>query len=75
MNVWKDINDSNNEIMIVLFENNNHYRLISLKREKKFINIKDIQRTNTSDINLNHNLNDLGNEKFKHNNNICSVTN
>ena len=49
MNVWKDINDSNNELMIVLFENNNHYRLISLKG-KKYL-----------DINLNHNLNDLGN--------------
>ena len=37
MNVWKDINDSNNELMIVLFENNNHYRLISLKGKKNLL--------------------------------------
>ena len=29
MNIWKDINDESNEIMIVLFSNDEHYYLLS----------------------------------------------
>ena len=34
MNIWKDINDDTNNIMLVLFTNNIHYSLLSEKKNK-----------------------------------------
>ena len=71
-NIWKDINDINNDIIIILFTGNNHFSLLSFQNNK-IKSIKELKEIETKKIKFQKENIEIDNDKYV--NKLCTVNN